>query len=552
MEDTYKKLKQEFERCECDKYYDVMDPVEFMMPMEDGIRLKTIIYRPRIVECVPTITMRSSYPFADGEYRTNAQEYAKRGFAFIYQYCRGTGDSEGEWIPNENERKDGKTFLEWVNSQEWVKNIGYMGCSYLALTGWTVADIVPEKMKTMYLSHYGTSRYTSAYGGGLFRHDILTGWTMGNAGFQIDADYEESCMYMPHNSVDEDLWGKRIDWYREWIHNTRAEDEYWHKGFWGMLKEIPLKVDIPICMVEGWYDHHLASAIETYQALPEKTKKKSRFVIGAWEHGYQIKLEGKKGNDYRNNDTERAFRWFYSILAKEKEPEGGVDYYVIGEDKWYSDSEFFSKKSEKKVFLSGGKNAIGELRFSESQEKGKVSYLYNPKNPVKTQGAESCLVSWKLQGSLLQRQIGIREDVIHFVSDKLDSELEINGRIKVCLTVSSDADDTAFVAKICEENEDGQAYNIRTCVTTLSNMLSGKKYIPGEIVKIEMEAWDVAWKLSKGSRIRLDITSSDFPQYAVHSNYFGNWDEQAESKIAKQTIYYGGENESCIIFPTNK
>ena len=130
--------------------------------------------------------------------------------------------------------------------------------------------------------------------------------------------------------------------------------------------------------------------------------------------------------------------------------------------------------------------------------------------------------------------------------------MEIEGKIRVHLFVSSDAEDTAFSAKLMEVFENGEAVNIRGSITTLAYRNGADhrgSYTPGEIVDINIEMWDVAWKLRKGSRLRLDISSSDFPQYSVHSNYPGIWSEQSETKVAQQTVYFGKNYPSKVILP---
>lgn len=124
------------------------------------------------------ILQRSPYVHLMDMYLLHGKNLAQRGFIYILQFCRGTGQSEGEWEPNVNERQDGLDTLNWLQNEPWVKNIGYWGNSYLALTGWCMADAVPSKVKGMYLSVYGTDRFTSAYSKGMFRHDVLTSWAM--------------------------------------------------------------------------------------------------------------------------------------------------------------------------------------------------------------------------------------------------------------------------------------------------------------------------------------------------------------------------------------
>ena len=169
-----------------------------------------------------------------------------------------------------------------------------------------------------------------------------------------------------------------------------------------------------------------------------------------------------------------------------------------------------------------------------------------------THGAESLLVTKEEQGSLLQPPPGYRPDVISCISEPLSESVTVFGKMKVTLTVSADVDDTAFAVRIMEVMENGKAYNMRTGITTLGyrNQSSHRQpYKPGEKVTITIDTWDLAWKLQKGSRIRIDLTSTDFPQYSVHSNYAGCWAEKDRVRKAHPQVYFGGENESCLSLP---
>lgn len=547
------RVRDEFSKCRIIPAYEIQECEEAMLTMEDGIRLRTLIYRPVREGAVPTIAVRTCYPNNDYLYQATAVEYCKRGFAYIYQYCRGTGGSEGGWEPNINERADGKKTIDWICSQEWVGNVGYYGSSYLALTGWVIADILPEKVKTMYLTHYGTYRFISAFQDGMFRHDVLTAWTMENAGFPITADYLESCRYRPQTEVDEALWGKKIDWYRKWITSSSKDDEYWNTGFWKMLKDIPAKVNIPLYVGEGWYDHHLASAIATWNSLSEQCRAKSRLLIGAWEHGFHIKLQDRMGEHYEKDDILRAFYWFWEILAEEKPPQAQIDYYIIGGDSWFT-REKFEIENQENLKLYIGRNIEGGFTLKEDNPitSYELKWRFNPENPVMTHGAESLLATNEEQGSLRQPEPNYREDVISCISDPFEESVTIVGQMKIILTVSTDVEDTAFAVKIMEVMEDGKAYNMRTGITTLGYRNGSNtrlSYRPGEKVQITIDTWELAWKIQKGSRVRIDITSSDFPQYSVHSNFAGCWAEQKMARIANQTVYFGGQDMSYISLP---
>lgn len=552
-------IKNEYKRIEVKPSYDIEQPEVIMLPMSDGVELYTVIQKPKSEGPFPTIVMRSCYPDQEDIYRLHAEEYCKRGFAFIYQFCRGLGGSQGEWVPQYYDRQDGKDTLDWINAQDWVESIGFFGCSYLAFTGWIIADILPEKVKTLYLTHYGTDRFESAYSHGLFRQDILTAWAMNNAGFTVTADYTQSVRYRPHINVDKVLWGKKLDWYRDWITNTNYDDPYWQTGLWKQLRDIPSKVKVPVYLGAGWYDHHLGSMFKTYENLSEQSKSHSVMRIGAWNHDFKPCVHSSSCENLENSDVITAFNWFDLILVRKQLPEGCVKTYQINGNKWQTHSCYPFEPDERLAYYLGGeKNSENSytLGIQPDEITSTISFDYDPDNPVITHGAESSFHSKETIGSLLQPECGWRDDVVSFVSDPVEQPIHILGKVQVKLFVSSDAEDTSFTAKLMEVHPDGKAYNIRSGITTLayrnSNTQRRMSYEPGSIVEVTIDFWDVSWLLRKGNSLRVDISSSDSPQYAVHTNYAGIWSLQEHAKIARQKIYTGKNYPSRIIIPKHK
>ena len=347
-----KRIEEQFAGSGVEECFETFEEKEDQITMRDGVKLHTIYYFPKMQKkanresvngepvngksvkerpgnekpekeeleserlmneqhSYPVILTRTCYPGNDRLHRAYGEGLARRGYVYVYQYCRGRETSEGKWEPNINERNDGIDTMNYLVEQPWCENLGYWGHSYTALTGWAFADAAEGKVAAMFLEDYGTDRFVSAYEKGCFRHDILTSWSMGNAEKPVDADYRKSCRYLP-----------------------------------------------------------------------------------------QI-------------------------------------------------------------------------------------------------------------GSRLQPETDYREDVKSFVSAPLEKPLRLNGKASVKLFVSTDCEDTAFTAKIMEVTPEG-------------------------------------------SRVRVDISSSDFPQYHVHSNQKGLWSEQTENKIAHQTIHMGGVYPSCVILPEKK
>lgn len=533
---------------------------ELMLPMQDGVFLKTYIFKADCSnaesgpEKMPVIMQRSPYFHVMELYKLHGVNLAKRGFCYVLQFCRGTGPSEGEWEPNVNERSDGLATLKWLDQQEWVESIGYWGDSYLALTGWCIADKLPKKVKGMYLGVYGTDRFTSAYEKGLFRHDVLTSWAMENSGTAITADYVESCQYRPHIEVDEKLWKKKLEWYRRWITATKEDDAYWQEGFWKMLRDMPALLQVPVLITEGWYDHHLGSALKSYEKLNPDIRNHSTLQIGCWNHYSMNCMEWMEPENLQNSEVKSMIEWFSSLLIDQKLPKKKIQIYIIGRDEWREYSEWpIAITEKKKYFLSdtmcdSEKNNVFLLSCKPPESDGQIRFTYDPNHPVPSLGAESMLKSMEKVGSLIQPSPGFRKDVVSFVSEPLKENLLVIGKIKVCLDVATDCEDTAFSVKVMEIKKDGRSVNIRSSITTISAD-NAKEYEKNSIVSVEIAMWDIAWEIKENSKIRIDISSSDFPQYSIHSNTKGIWSLQKESKIAHQIIYAGTAKESYVELP---
>lgn len=553
----------EFVKAQCDDlkrqyadagYTPVTDEVasyEMMLPCRDGIKLRTLIYLPvNHQSSFPVIAQRSCYAENEPKFEIHGEELAKRGFAFVSQFCRGIGGSEGKWEPNVNERKDGKDFIDWLQAQRWARVIGYYGGSYQALTGWSIADIVPDKVKSMYLEVYGVYRFDSSYESGMFRPDVDTAWAMSNAGTPIDADYLTSCAYMPQIHVDTDLWHCDLPWYREWVSHPSENDPYWSNGIWGELKKIPARTHCSLYLTDGWYDHHLSSTLKTYESLPEETKKKSILRIGPWNHFCKSAIGDLYPDNVPDRDAPRDILWWFTNTLKEDNAAkiSGVWTYTIGEQKWQKQLSYpIPVKNNMVLYLS--ENGLDE---NEPDTIKSLSYVYDPSNPIKTHGAESLFRTRNEVGVKRQPQTGYRDDVLSFVSKPLTEDFEIDGEITADLFVSSEAEDTCFTVKLMEVLPNGESYNIRNGIGTLQyrNGKDPEPYQPNKIVKLSITTWDITWKIREGSCIRLDISSSDFPEYAIHSNNAGLWSVQTRNKQAEQTIYFSEEYPSSILLRT--
>lgn len=521
--------------------------------------LETHVILPITNDCNswPILLTRTPYFHMDKYQNELGTEFAKRGIGYVYQYSRGIGESSGKFVPNIYEEEDGKATLKWLNEQKWCNKIGIHGSSYMALTSWVIADSLTDKVVGMFVSHYGIDRYKSAYQAGLFRHDILTGWSLGNSGSNVLNQYNFYDLYMqasnyrPHIEADEKIWNVKLDWYKEWISKPDYADPYWNSGFWGSLKEKPSKVTVPVCIIAGWYDHHLEGTILSYDTLNPLIKPYSKLIVGAWNHFFQTTTGAHDDTNASIEIHLEMYKWFKVLFAGNRYLQNSY-IYMIGEDSWLEQMTQNINTHETKTLFLTGNCGLSEVPDDLTTV---LHYDYDPNDPIKSCGGETLFVSEDIRGVRIQPELKDRGDLIEFDSQKFEECFSINGRIKINLTVSSDCEDTCFAVKIIDVFEDNSAYNIRNQITTLAYRNNSKirmNYLPNSEVKLVIETLPIAWQMKKGHRLRLQISSSNFPEYAIHSNYPGIWSQIRTVKTAHQNVYIGYEKESCIEIPILK
>ncbi|MBJ6364298.1 CocE/NonD family hydrolase [Paenibacillus sp. GCM10012307] len=538
---------------------------DIQVQMQDGVRLMTHLWLPEGDGTWPVILVRN--PYVDGDFVPDPEMvlFAEYGYAVVIQECRGRGSSEGVWEPFVNERQDGLDTLDWIIASPWCDgNIGLLGGSYLSFNQWTLADSLPSQVKTLYLSVLGTEMHRFMYMDGMFRPDILTGWAVTNSSVDLDGRNhkeleDQARKFRPPIDMDESLLGKRLDWYRSLLQNPGAADSLWQEGLWERLSSMASRISVPVCMVGGWFDIAIDSMFTAYNKLRPEVRERSRFIIGPWvhslaPHGDRFFPNGSVQGG--NGGTREILAWFDHMLKQlpYEDKLGIIKAYVIGEDSWKEWAAWPPRQLIETYYLHGANG----LSTQADEQEHSASYLYDPLDPVTTVGGSGLLSEFEnapgqpRTACVLQPEPGYRHDVLTFISDETDSELRIVGAIEAVLQISSSAEDTAFTVKISEVMPGGATYNIGDGITSLAyrnGSTSALSYVPGSQAEVKLELWPTAWTIQKGSRIRLDISSSNFPAYHVHPNLPGNWAEHAEVTTASQTVYWGGAHTALIRLP---
>lgn len=274
-------------------------------------------------------------------------------------------------------------------------------------------------------------------------------------------------------------------------------------------------------------------------------------MIGPWNHGGQCNGDlTYPGSDDDFFFIRNGVEWFDHTLRGMDYPHplGVVEAYQIGGEKYDTFDGDITASTTTAYYLA----ADATLK-TEPKEAGSLSYLYDPtdcpENPwgnVLGNGSDPTY-----GGPRKQRLPGARSDVITFVSDVLTQDMEIAGAMEAELYVASDAPATAFAITVSEVFENGDAFNIRSDITDIRflNETVYEDYTAGDIVSLSLKMLDVCWKVKKGSRLRIDISSSEHPAYHIHPNTTDCWGTTTTSQVAHQTIYYGVSHPSCVRLP---
>lgn len=540
--------------------------------MRDGVHLDTRVLIPAGDhgtgdgdEAWPTVLIRDPYSIPD---TILCDIFVRFGYACVHQIVRGRFGSEGEWVPVQSERNDGLDTLEWLVRQPWQDgNIAMYGLSYLSMVQWVVADAAPPELKTLVASVFGTNSHDILYERGMFRHEIWTAWASLMHGREMTSGggdvYQRAIRYRPHSEADVQIMGRRIPWYRDWIDAARSTHPLWTETDYHLLTSMPGRVRVPILMFGGWHDPFIEVQLRDFHRLA--TREHSKLVVGPWIHTLTTAGDLEHPNDIGSaGQWERILDWLGHHLRGEPldQPEGVVEVYSMGDDQWTTWDEWPPHTLTTRFHLGAAAESPtcdgGTLANRPPAAPQTVRYFYDPENPVPTRGGAG-LLAFLLPGfegappaAVDQAGLCERGDVLTFVSDPLQRPLRIAGSAKVTLTVSSDAPDTAFTAKLIEVGEDGRAINVRDGITSLAfrdGAARRESYEPGERVEVEIDLWPIDWVLARNSKLRLDVSSSNFPAYHAHPNRAGPWAQVADTTVAQQTLYVGDGASAYVEVP---
>jgi putative CocE/NonD family hydrolase len=534
-----------------------------LIPMRDGTQLSANIFLPKEGGPFPVILQRTPYGKMD-EKSGMARSYCARGYVIVAQDCRGRGGSKGVWDPFRNEPDDGFDTQEWIGHQPWCDgHIGTSGGSYVGWTQWASAPKGSKYLTCMApVVPFSDAFREVSFVGGALQLSLCFGWGAGVGGMNIPGDQlQERLRALPLNAFGQ-AGGPRAFFLRDWVEHP-TYDEYWRvRGVDGRYD----LVTVPVLNMGGWYDIFAKAVFDQVNQVRQKSTsplaRKNQFVVvGPWGHG----LGGQKlgaldfGPAARTDIGRLEATWFDHWL---KHQDNGVTnwpavkIFVMGENAWRNESEWpLARTKYTPWYLHGsGKAATkagdGTLSAAAPDAEPADAFTYDPANPVPTQGGNNLVGA--PAGPYDQAAVEDRDDVLVYTSAPLEKAMEITGPVKMILHATSSAPDTDFTAKLVDVHPDGKPYNLCDGIIRARFREPGKSpsmIEPGKTYGYEIDLWVTSNLFQAGHRIRVEISSSNFPRFDRNPNTGHAFGVDAELAKAQQTIFHDRAHPSHLLLP---
>jgi len=543
--------------------------------VRDGANLVATVALPEGQGPFPAVLVRTAYNRAG----ISGAEFTHRGLAFVIQDCRGRYGSEGEWYPFVNEARDGFDTLEWIAAQPWCNGrIGMFGDSYLAGTQFYVAPTGSPHLAALNPRFMAGDLWRNAYYcGGAFSLALTFSWLCfevasrtSGAALLPEFDVGKLLRELPLLTLDEKCGCGRVKAYRDYLSHDRRD------GYWKALsvRESMDRFNVPVLLTGGWYDYYAGETFANYRSLVEQAPTRAlaeshRVIVGPWTHG--VNPSSKLGQlDFgpealRENDSTQ--RWLECLLkggdarAFQAAP---IRVFVMGANRWRDEHEWPLARAQLMrlcLHSDGAANGLlgsGLLSPAAPGREVPDRYRYDPGSPVPTLGGNHSIGPYNpglhelaLPGPYDQRPVERRDDVLAYTTDPLPRDTEVTGPVTVMLYAATSAPDTDFVARLTDVYPDGRSINITEGVIRARfrerNWEKPKLVKPGRVLKYVIELHPTSNVFKKSHRIRLDLTSSNFPLWDRNLNTGHPPGTDTEMRAADQAVYHNAGHASCVI-----
>jgi uncharacterized protein len=583
---------------------------DLRIPMRDGTKLSVDLYLPlkdgKLAEGKhPALVERT--PYNKNLQETDARWFAARGYVVVLNDVRGRYASEGHWRMLLDDPNDGFDLLQWIGKQPWSSGkVGTIGTSYPGGTQHALACAAPPQLACMIpvdsVSNAGMAgiRHMGAFELRFMNWAFTIGAPNAREALEnqkLKAALTQNGKQMPQHLLNLPVRPgmtplKHVPEYEAWLVEVMQHgdnDAYWKQPGYSVVDNIDRYADVPVYHVTGWYDSWCRQSTMNWQELSKAKKSPQRLIIGPWTHGSQNKNfagEIEFPQEAALNFNDWRLRWFDHWLKGVEngvEKEGPVKLFIMGGGDgrktpsgrlrhgghWREEKTFPLERSAPTPYYL---HADGSLTPKQpTQKTAATTYRFDPENPVPTIGGNLSSVAGLLEAGGFDQRCRIntlfakdqlplseRRDVLVFQTEPLVDDTEVTGPIVVHLFVSSSALDTDFTAKLIDVYPPNLDYplgfdlNIGDSIRRMryrDSLEKAELMKPGEIYKATIELYPTANVFSRGHRIRVDISSSNFPRFDVNPNTGEPLQQHRRMIPADNTVYHNAEWASHVVLP---
>jgi uncharacterized protein len=584
-----------------------------MMPMRDGVKLATDIYRPKGDVKVPIVFSRTPYNFntwGDGEMRTRGLEAAydavQRGYAYVVQNERGRFFSEGQWDILGTPTTDGYDAFEWMSKQAWSNGkIGATGCSSTAEWQMAVASLNHPALAAMVAQGFGAGvgRVGEFYEqGNWFRGGaqqmLFTSWLYGtqNDAFrptfpkditQADlvrvqrfydmatempkVDWAQALQHLPVQDIIKNVNGQR-GVYEDMI-RRKPNDPAWFKG--GLYHD-NMPMNVPAYWFVSWYDVSSSPNLTLFNQMrknPNKEIADNQYLViaptlhCAYKRATENTVVGERSmGDARLNYDELTWGWFDMLLKGQqndfKKNTARVKYFTMGSNIWQTSetwppakavmTDYFLSSEGKANTRNGNGKLVAKIPSSDKPD----AFTYDPANPVSSYGGNVCCTGNAVTGGAFdQSQMELRDDILVYTSEPLKEGMEVSGFIESTLYLSSDVKDTDVTIKLIDVYPDGKAYNLDETIQRVRYREGYEKEVwmeKGNVYKVKLSPMSTSNYFAAGHRVRIEVAGSNFPRFDRNLNTGGNNFDESVGVVAHTQIHHSKKYPSVVRLPIVK
>ncbi len=549
--------------------------------MRDGTVLRADIYRPSEQGRFPILLERTPYN-KSGEVEFGHLA-AAAGYVAIIQDVRGRYTSEGEWYPFKHESQDGYDTVEWAAGLPYSNGkVGMFGGSYVGATQMLTAIAHPPHLAGI-CPVVTASNYHNGwtYQGGAFEQWFNESWTSGlaqdtlNRFVQNNTNARIGIWKLPlanyplfnfkPSALETDRPGELAAYFLDWLAHPNYDD-YWKR--WSIEDHYP-QIQVPALTVAAWYDIFQGGSLRNYEGI--KLKGGSE----AARHGQHLLVaigghagSGRKIGDVdfgpaaAEFDEDKVTLDWYNYLFKGVQNQFArkpVRIFVMGVNQWRDEDNWpLSGARTTKYFLHSSSNANslrgdGSLSITAPASEPTDHYVYDPANPVPTIGGPLCCDGLHLPpGPRDQRPAEAREDVLVYSTSPFSKDLEVTGPVRVELYAKSSAVDTDFTAKLVDVWPNGFAQNLTEGIIRAryrDSQEMPEMMNPEQVYKFAIDLWSTSNVFRQGHRLRLEISSSNFPRFDRNLNTGEDPESGSRYVSATNTIYHDAGHPSVLELP---